>query len=118
MPMNAAYQNVQATAGRAAATHAQLYSGDPGAAGTSNAVGSRVAVTWAAVANGDYASDGNVAFTDLPANQAVTHVGYWSAASSGTYYGDQALNTTPPNDTVANAAGDISLALSINQTAS
>ena len=42
-----------------------------------------------------------MAFTGLTANQAVTHVSYWSASTGGTFYGSAALS----GDAAANAAG-------------
>lgn len=62
----------------------------------------RVAATWSAAATGGDISDGPVAFTGLPANGAVTHVGYWSALTGGTFRGSRLLG----GDTAANAAGE------------
>lgn len=83
-------------------THLQAYSAAPGAAGTSNPIGSRVAATKSVDADGDITWT-NVAFTGLPANSPVHSVGYWSAATGGTYYGAQQITT---GDAVANAAGN------------
>ena len=84
-----------------AITHMQLHSGARGAAGTTNAVGARVAVNGTVDADGDIAW-ANVAFTGLTANQAVAEVSYWSASSGGTYYGGAVLS----GDATANAAGE------------
>lgn len=83
-----------------AITHMQLHSAAPGAAGTTGAVGTRVAVNGTVDADGDITWT-NVAFTGLTANQAVTHVSYWSASTAGTFHGSAALT----GDTSANAAG-------------
>jgi hypothetical protein len=88
----------------AAVTHAQLHNGAPGAAGTANAVGSRVAVNGTVDADGDITWS-NVAFTGLTANQAVSHISLWSAATGGTFYGSAAL----AGDLAANAAGQITI---------
>lgn len=88
----------------AAITHMQLHSGARGAAGTTNAVGSRVAVNGTVDADGDI-SYTNVAFTGLSANQAVAEVSYWSASTGGTYYGGAALT----GDTTANSAGEYTI---------
>lgn len=85
----------------AAVTHMQLHSDAPGAAGTTNAVGSRVAVNGAVDGDGDI-TWGPVAFTGLTASQAVSYVSYWSAATGGTYYGSALL----AGDGTANAAGE------------
>lgn len=85
----------------AAITHFGLHSGAPGAAGTSNVVGSRVAVNGTVDGDGDITWT-NTAFTGLGANQGITHVSYWSASTAGTFYGSAALS----GDTAANAAGE------------
>lgn len=103
MPVLDAGLVVAANALRAAITHAQLHSADPGAAGTTAAVGSRVAVgTGSTDADGDITFS-NVAFTGLSANQAVSHVSFWSASTGGTCYATSATT----GDTAANAAGAI-----------
>lgn len=85
----------------AAITHHQLHSGARGAAGTTNAVGARVAVNGTVDADGDITWT-NTAFTGLTANQAVAEVSYWTALTGGTYYGGAVLT----GDTTANAAGE------------
>jgi hypothetical protein len=82
-------------------SHMQLHSGARGAAGTTNVVGTRVAVNGTVDADGDITWT-NTAFTGLTANQAVAEVSYWSASSGGTYYGGAALS----GDTTANSAGE------------
>ncbi len=95
-----------------AITHMQLHSSAPGAAGTTGAVGTRVAVNGAVDADGDI-SWTNLAFTGLAANQPVSHVSYWSAATAGTFYGSAALS----GDTAANAAGEYTVT-SVTETSS
>lgn len=82
-------------------THFQLYSAATNAAGTTNAIGTRVAVNGTVDADGDITWS-NTAFTGLAANQAVHSVGYWTASSSGTFYGVTVLT----GDATANAAGE------------
>lgn len=101
MALNDAALVLAANAVDTAITHFQLYSGAPGGAGTSNAVGSRVAVNGTVDGDGDI-SWTNTAFTGLSANQTVAYVGYWSASSGGTYYGASALT----GDGTANSAGE------------
>lgn len=100
MALNDAALVVGATAIKNGITHLQLFSATPNAAGTTNAIGSRVASTGSVDADGDITWS-NVAFTGLSANQAVAGVGYWSASTAGTFYGYTALT----GDTAANAAG-------------
>lgn len=88
----------------AAVTFMQLHSGARGAAGTTNAVGARVAVNGTVDADGDITWS-NVAFTGLTANQAVAEVSYWDASTAGTYLG----GATITGDAAANAAGEYTL---------
>lgn len=87
-----------------AITHMQLHSAAPGAAGTTAAVGARKPVNGTVDADGDITWT-TVAFTGLPASGAVTHVSYWSALTSGTFYGSAAL----AGDLAANAAGEYTI---------
>lgn len=101
--LNDAALVVAATAAKNAITHLQLFSATPNAAGTTNAVGSRVASTGTVDADGDITWT-SVAFTGLAANQAVAGVGYWSASTGGTFYGYTAF--AGGSDATANAAGE------------
>lgn len=101
MALNDAALVIAANAVDTAVTHFQLYSAATNAGGTTNAVGSRVAVNGTVDADGDITWT-NTAFTGLSANQAVHSVGYWSASTSGTFYGVSVLS----GDATANAAGE------------
>jgi len=95
-------------------SHMQLHSGARGASGTSNVIGTRVAVNGTVDGDGDITWT-NVAFTGLGANQAVAEVSYWSASSGGTYYGGASIT----GDANANAAGEYTLtSVAENSTAS
>lgn len=102
--LNDAALVVGANAIDTAITHAQLHSGARGAAGTTNAVGARVAVNGTVDADGDITWS-NIAFTGLTANQPVAELSFWSASSGGTYYGGGALT----GDTTANSAGEFTV---------
>jgi hypothetical protein len=70
---------------------ASLHTGNPGATGANEVTGgtpayARKAVTWAAPSAGAMALSNSPTF-DVPANTTITHVGIWSAASGGTFYG-------------------------------
>lgn len=113
MPWNDAMMQVAANAQRAAGTHMQIHSGDPGAAGTSNNHGvARQAISWtAATADGDYGLNSAVNFTGLTPGATCSWVSVWSASSAGTYYGKFQLS----GDTLANASGEFSVsALNLN----
>lgn len=100
MALNDAALVLAANAVDGAITHMQLYSAATDAAGTLNAVGTRVAVNGTVDADGDITWS-NVAFTGLTANQTIHSVGYWTAVTAGTFYGSTALT----GDLAANAAG-------------
>jgi hypothetical protein len=112
MALNDAALVVAANAVDGVITHMQLHSGARGASGTTNAVGSRVAVDGTVDADGDI-SWTNVAFTGLSASQAVAEVSYWSASTGGTYYGGTVLT----GDATANAAGAYTIT-SLTETSS
>jgi hypothetical protein len=102
--LNAAALVVGANAIDSAIGYAQAHSGARGANGTTNAVGSRVAVNGTVDAAGKITWTG-IAFTGLNANQAVAEVSFWSAATNGTYYGGGALT----GDATANSAGEFTV---------
>ena len=101
MALNDAALVLAANAVDGAITHFQLHSGARGASGTTNQIGSRVAVNGTVDADGDITWT-NTAFTGLTANQTVAEVSYWSASSGGNYYGGATLT----GDTSANSAGE------------
>lgn len=85
-------------------THLQIHNGTPGAGYTSAVVGTRVAKTGSVDADGDITMSGS--WTGLTANQAVTHVSYWTAATGGANRGGAAVGA---GDAAANAAGEYSV---------
>lgn len=112
MALNDAAVVLAANAIDGAIQYMQAHSGDPGAAGTANAIGSRVAVNGAVDADGDITWT-NVAFTGLGAGVAVWGVSYWSAATAGTWYGNRQRDT---GDTTANSAGEYTFTLIAENT--
>lgn len=81
----------------AAAVYVSLHTADPGTTGTSEVSGgspayARKVFTWAASGGGSKASS-SATVHDVPASTTITHAGYWSAASGGTFYGWRALDT-------------------------
>lgn len=113
MALNSPALVVGATAIKNAILYMQLHSAAPGAAGTTAAVGSRVAATGTVNGSTGAITWSNVAFTGLAANQAVSYVSYWSAATAGTYYGNDLLT----GDATANSAGEYTVT-SITETPS
>jgi hypothetical protein len=112
MALNDAALVLAANAVDTAITHFQLYSAATNGAGTTNAVGSRVAVNGTVDADGDITWS-NAAFTGLTANQAVHSVGYFSASSGGTFYGVSVLT----GDATANSVGEYTVT-SVTETSS
>lgn len=104
MALNTAGLNVQANAFAAAATHLALHTADPGTTGTSSSAAARVTAGWAAAANGAVVAS-NKAFTGGAASGPVTHVGFWSAITGGTFYGSSPLT----GDLTFNAAGEYNI---------
>jgi hypothetical protein len=72
-----------------------LHTADPGTGGASELTGgspayARKAVTWAAAAAPSKSSNVQVVF-DVPAS-TISHLGYWSAVTAGTFYGSRPLD--------------------------
>lgn len=95
------------------AIYASLHTADPSTTGANEVTGgspaySRESVSWAAAASGALTTNAQIVF-DVPASTTITHVGFWSAATNGTFYG----HVTITNETFAGqgtytiASGDI-----------
>ncbi|MDP1793196.1 MAG: hypothetical protein Q8K63_03575 [Acidimicrobiales bacterium] len=95
MGLNNNAKNVMLDALAGVAGYMSLHTADPGSTGTSEVAGgspayARKAVTWNAAASGNLDNNANPTF-DVPAATTITHAGFWSAASGGTFYGGQAI---------------------------
>jgi hypothetical protein len=85
-----------------------LHTGDPGISGSVEVSASpyaRKAVAWATAASGSISSASTIVF-DVPGSTTINHLGYWSADTSGSFYGSRALDTeqtyaTPGTYTIA-----------------
>lgn len=80
------------------ATYASLHTADPSTNGANEVSGgspayTREAIGWASASAGSKSTNTNLVF-DVPASTTITHIGYWSAATSGTFYGSRALDTS------------------------
>ncbi len=111
---------LDALAGRAtytanAAVYAKLYIGDPGAAGTNNAAGetTRQAVTFGSgAAVGSIANTAQVQWTNLSTTETISHIGFWTQSSGGTFLGSDDLpvaKAVNSGDTFTIAIGDLTL---------
>lgn len=91
MPLTDAGRNAQLDGLAAVAGFASLHSGDPSTTGANELTGgspayARKAITYAAASGGTRANSAALTF-DIPAATTVTHVGFWSAVTAGTFYG-------------------------------
>jgi hypothetical protein len=71
------------------ATHISAHTGAPGESGTSEVTGgsyARQTNTWNAASAGNL-DNSNTPAIPIPAATTVTHLGFWSALSAGTFYG-------------------------------
>ena len=84
----------------------RLHSGDPGGAGTSNALGSLTAATFSTASGGERLLATDVQLTGLGASQAVSHFSVW--LNSGTVF-KGGFPLAGGSDTNANAAGEYTL---------
>lgn len=78
------------------AAYASLHTAEPDASGSNEVSGgsyTRESIAWNAASNGTATSSANIVF-DVPANTTITHLGYWSASTSGTFYGSRQLDTS------------------------
>lgn len=91
----AAGKNLMLTGFTGSATYVSLHTADPSTNGASEVSGgsyARKSSSWGSPSNGTVTNSGAIVF-DVPA-ATITHLGYWSAATSGTFYGSRALDTS------------------------
>jgi len=74
-----------------------LHTADPGASGTSEVSGgspayARKAITWTAASASATSNSAQIVF-DVPTSTTIRYLGYWSASTSGTFYGSRILDT-------------------------
>lgn len=92
-------------------THLSLHTAAPGTGGANASTAARRPVTWT-VQNGDLSAS-NISFSGGTSGGPVHSVGYWTAATGGTFRGSQPLS----GDTTFNAAGEYTVT-SITEDAS
>lgn len=115
MALNDTILNIGNAAMQTAMTHAQIHTAQPNASGSNESTATRQAITWVTAANGDLVATVDLNFTGGAASGPATHVGFWSAAAAGTFYGWQALT----GDQTFNSAGEYTLTgITITGTAS
>lgn len=77
-------------------TFVSLHTADPSTGGTSEVSGgayTREAISWAAAASASVSTSASIVF-DVPGSTTISHLGYWSASTAGTFYGSRALDTS------------------------
>lgn len=98
MALNNTALNTGSTAIAAQATHLSLHTTGAVTSSTNESIAARVTAGWSVSAGGNLTVS-NKAFTGGAASGPVARVGYWSAATGGTYLGgalltgDQAFNS-------------------------
>jgi len=111
MAINDALLNVGAGAIATAAAYAQIHTGAPNASGSNEATTARKLIDWTVPAAGDISLEAPLAFTGGAASGPATHIGFWSAATAGVFYGWLALT----GDQTFNAAGEYTVnAITLN----
>lgn len=75
----------------------KLHTGDPGAAGTSNAsaVTTRNAVTWNAPSGGSMTLSALAAYS-MTTSETITHISLWDASTAGNFLESAALTAGVP----------------------
>lgn len=89
------------------ADRVRLHSGDPGASGTSNTLGSLTTAVFAAASSGARALNAAVDFTGLGASQSVTWYSVWNNNGGSPIFLGRGQITS--GDVTANAAGEYTL---------
>lgn len=73
-----------------------LHTADPSTDGSSEVSGgsyTRESVSWASAASASVSNSAEIVF-DVPGSTTISHLGYWSASTSGTFYGSRALDSS------------------------
>ena len=99
------------------AFYVKLHTGDPGAAGTSNAASNttRQAATFSAASSGTSTSNADVAWTYVSNTETYSHVSFWDASSAGNFIGSAALSSSRSvvaGDDFTIPSGSLTLSLS------
>lgn len=99
------------------ALYAQMHTGDPGAAGTANAVTftttSRPQITFSTAAGGSVTNSNSPTFVGAPANATYTHISIWDAVSGGNFLvsGTVSGSAVYTGDSFQLSAGNVTVSL-------
>lgn len=91
MPLTDTAKNLMLDELASVAVWVSLHDGDPGATGVNELSGgdpayARKQITWPAASGGSLDDSTDGLEFDVPAGSDVTHAGFWSAATDGTFY--------------------------------
>ena len=108
------------TGARTTWTHLSLHTADPGAAGANEISGgayARKSIPWdAAPSAGRLDTQTDIVFDGPGTQVTVTHVGYWTAVTAGTFKNSYALSQSRqigPGDTLTIQTNDLALILTL-----
>jgi hypothetical protein len=95
----------------------KLHTGDPGAAGTSNAATetTRKQATWASAASAAKTTSADLVWTGVAGSEDYTHFSLWTASSGGSFGGSGTVtaNAVTAGDTFTIPAGELDLSLPV-----
>lgn len=95
----------------------KLHTGDPGAAGTSNAATetTRKQATWGSATGGTKTTTADLVWTNVAGAEDYTHFSMWSASTGGTFGGSGTItaNAVSAGDTFTIPTGELDLSLSV-----
>lgn len=109
---NAMLDLIDESDGTVKVTHISLHTADPGTDGSNEVTGgsyARQAVTWDAASSGTKSNSGDLTF-QVPSGTTITHIGGWTASTSGTFRGGGALGASQEFASAGSykiAAGDL-----------
>lgn len=94
--------------------YVKLHTGDPGAAGTSNAATetTRKQASFSAASGGAITTDAALTWTNVSTSETYSHVSFWDHVSAGNFLGSDDLavaRAVTAGDTFTIATGDLDL---------
>lgn len=98
--------------------YVQLHTADPGSAGTTAVATetTRKSASMAAASGGAITNDAAVSWTNVAGSETYSHVSFWSAATSGTFLGSDALSASKAvtaGESFEIAAGEIDITFTV-----
>lgn len=95
----------------------KLHTGDPGAAGTSNAATetTRKQASWGSASSGAASNSGDLDWTNVAGTEDYTHFSAWTASTAGTFgfSGTITANAVTAGDNFTIPAGDLDVSLTL-----